>query len=247
MRSSKLSSSTTARPRREGLQQRQHQRRGGLLRIPVPLPQPPCGLVPGAAGTGRRTGSGSSPGAPPTGSGTRSRPRPARRGRRAAARPPAPSAAGTPSRSCPPRRARPPSSSAARPRAGTPRSSSDLHVPVLEIGRRGHRRRVHELRPRRTTVRPLRLPLALQPGRDPLLGRAGRGRGSADQPLLLADPPAQLRDLLLGSAAAVLGSARGSSRSASASRSRRSCSTHSGLPVHADTCAAAPARHRSRR
>ena len=72
-----------------------------------------------------------------------------------------------------------------------------LDVPVLEVAGRDDRRRVHELRPGRSSRRPLRLPLPLQPGGNPLLGAPGSRSGIGQQPLLLDDALAQLPDVLL--------------------------------------------------
>lgn len=73
-----------------------------------------------------------------------------------------------------------------------------LDVPVLEVQGRGGGRRVHELRPaRRRTRGPLRMPLLVEPGRDPLLGAPGGAFGVGDQHSLSGDPLGQVRDVLL--------------------------------------------------
>ena len=72
-----------------------------------------------------------------------------------------------------------------------------LDVPVLEVARRDHRRRVHELRPGRSSVRTFGLPLPLESGGDPLLGTPGGRLGVGQQPLLAGDAPAQILDVLL--------------------------------------------------
>lgn len=77
------------------------------------------------------------------------------------------------------------------------RDQGSLPLPVLEIRGSGHRRRVDEPRPGGGGHWPLGLTFALQPGLDALGCLLLRSGGIVDEVLLCRDPPVQLRDLPL--------------------------------------------------
>ena len=70
-------------------------------------------------------------------------------------------------------------------------------MPVLEIRRRGHRRRVDEPRPRRSDGQTLGLALALHRRPDPRLSPFDDRPWALHHPLLLLNPSPQLTELLL--------------------------------------------------
>ena len=78
---------------------------------------------------------------------------------------------------------------------------------ILEVARRDPRRRVDELRARPAREGAFGLALALQPGRDALLGAAGRGRRVGGDPFLVGDLPRQQLDVVLDARPVVVGGA----------------------------------------